>query len=909
MSRQEENKQQKIIFLVSVLLSTSVTAANVWIMSTEGQSLLQIIVTGLTTFATVLGIENFLYHLWKRSDSPAPRNKKSSSASLFSSDYPTKFSVLIVINIVSVTFSLLLTIILWITFLGQLLPYGQDLYRALALLGPFIIIYCSLFLLSNLLLKQKKHFRVPNRVFVSRNSVLKRLIDYAQDLDGIKWIQIYGIQGIGKTALLQQFKRQLLKKRVLRHIQCREIRFFPFEERNWESILREGCALKYDEYRTIQSQFVETTHNEAIILIDDFSILNDEFRKDFINTLVALANANKSILIITASRERIKRHDVPSDIEIEPMSLESLSIIEVELFIRQFQRRYPQKYKLNKKIYDDIYENRNSVRTIRAGHPYSIASILAFPEIWENVKGEPDRVFESDLLCEATWTRLGAKPKEVLRAIAVISKYARDWGEDVWVGLVNGDQVDMRYIRDELVDKNLVYQISGRYRMHDITQEYVYNYTQNVLEREGIHKVVGTFYERKTEDPDSSVFGLKHFLSANDKDGVMRVHKSAVKRLTDIGSFKELADLIMQALKLFQSAKGSLAALSRDEEEVATELLLSQGHAFRVIGKYALALEALDHCIKILKTQSDQENSKLLHIYEERGNVYRLQGRYAEAIQEYEASQKLAEVLNDGEGLAEAAYGLARIYRLQGNLEEASLQYEAARIAFHKLGLPKQVWALFGLGEIYRLEGEFEIAEDKYLESRRQFNQMGDKEGEAYAAWGTGEINRQLHKYGAARNDYLLSQILCQEIGDRRSEVWAIMGLAEVLRMEHKYQEALSKYEEVLSKILSQEEQEAIEVAHTHLGIAASKRMLGRASPTDYEISYDTYVGHNMQQCMVHVLIDRALCVISDWKRAQLDLDQADAICQEKGYILEEKLIQLIKKQRSKNEVHPLNFP
>ena len=212
--------------------------------------------------------------------------------------------------------------------------------------------------------------------------------------------------------------------------------------------------------------------------------------------------------------------------------------------------------------------------------------------------------------------------------------------------------------------------------------------------------------------------------------------------------------------------------------------------------------------------------------------------------------------------------------------------------------------------------GEFEKAKDMYLEARRQFNRYENKEGEAYTAWGMGEINRLLSKYDAARADYEHSQKLCRDIGDRRSEVWAIMGLAEILRMEHKYREALSKYEESLTEIRGQEEQErgteeqeVVEIAHIHLGIAASKRMLGRATRTDYEIPYNTYNERNMKQCIVHVLIDRALCAIGNWGVAQSDLDQAEIICNEKKYLPEIKLIQKIRKQRNKNEVHPLNFP
>lgn len=886
-SRVRPLSEQGKIFLLSAISATLLSAAYMWLLIREGQSLSTTIVLGLITFVGSLQVQVLFERLyrgrslsWKIRIPQGPLNGLSAAA---------------------VGISALLALGLWY-YLPFWYANAFGIFRTVVLLVSFLFFYFTLrFALSEIFSKVSKVQEPHDRVFVGRDEELAFLASCAQDLYGVKWVHLYGIAGIGKTALVTEFCERSINKS--RRSVVYRFDLTPEDKRSWSSILSEELKIEYHEReprRTI-CEFAGSL-SSALVVIDDLPTKYEQFEDDFAYFLVQLRD--KDVLVITTSRERpssLERR-LPSDIYIRYRSLaiRPLSSIEVQEYIRRFLQRKqiidPDTFQTNYQIYFDMLYSSVDIWSATDGDPYALALLLDSPQEWSNIKGQPKRLAESRYrLLDLVWTSLnnnGGKIKEALYTLSVVATYAREWGEDIWASLVNAEWMK---IQKSLLDRGLVYASVGestqRYWMHDLLRRYVYE--QDAWDRTRFHKRVGEYYEARDQE-DTHVLAFKHLLDAQDIPGVKRVYERALDRLVLVGSFREMVDLCEQTLSLLNS----------DGEDRANAMIFL-ARARRVMGDYSLALEAIEQAITTL--QNTHQTVILVRALRGQADIYRLMARHENAIRAYEESRQLALTLSDHKGVAKAAYGVARIYRLRGDLKIAATRYEEAREAFHRLGLSEgEAWALFGLAEVHRMEWSLQAAQEEYSLALRRFREAQSKEGEAYAVWGTGEIKRLLRDYKGATGDYLCSEQICLVIGDRRSRAWALLGLAEVERMQGNYARASEYYEHALDNVRSHE---AVETAHAMLGMAATKRLQGLALREDYGQSIDIYQSLEMQYSLVHALVDRAMSCVADWDLARRDLEQALKICMDQVYSTELDMIQELMVSRSQTDLHPLVFP
>ncbi len=909
-------RQEKIAFYLTVLLATGVTGLTVWITWKSNASLLQLILTGILTFASIMGIESFVQHVWKAI------NRSSSTQSTPITHPRLPSNNVVHIHLLSFTLSLLFATTCWFLILNRLFDNIPRIYDIFILATIFFLAYGVSFFTSNFA-ASRLSITQPRSVFVNRSTEMERLLDLAYDIEGVTWVQIYGIQGIGKTRLMNEFEQHIQRKRFARRLIWYEFRCFPREERDWRTVIRETCKLRYNEQQSADEQIFGSLKQQMILTVDDFPYNNSRFIEDFLNTLIRLARHD--VLVITTSRERIRysRDRLPSDIKAPIyMPLGPLSSEDIGQFISVFERIYKEKYKRNKAAYDEIYQRRSAVKSIANGHPYTINRILTAPEIWPNVKNKPQEQIDSDELCRDICNSLTPEAMRALQIIAVLTKHTRDWNEETWINIVSEESV-----RNVLLEKGLVLVHQTWppiYRMHDIMQYYLYNLVRKSGHKEEFHHYVATVYEQKlANDEDTAMLALEHYLSACDVPGILRVCKKALERSNFLGNFSVTIEIGEQCKAQLNPANKPITSVTGENRRGLVDILLLQGYAFKVQGAYDQALTTLAHCQTLLRSRGKYWQQEFVRIGIERSNIYRLQGHYTNASSELEAMHARAITLKDQASIAEITYGMARIARLQGKLTKARTYYEEARSSYEALASEdKQGWALFGLGETYRLQGDFDRSLEMYSRANQWFQQLKSKEGESYAVWGVGEIKRLRGEFSEAMQHYLRSQKLCQETGDLRSEAWAIMGIAETLRMQHNYQRELAKYKEALVRVcdpdityekllaeLLQQSNPGVERCHIALGLAATSRLLNQAEEAHYGILLRFYEKRDMQQCMVHVLIDVALCCINNKQKFQSYLDQAQKICTEQSYVLEEKLIQNIKVGKGNFLVHPLNFP
>jgi hypothetical protein len=583
MPEEQEKGQERVAFYLTVVLALVITIISIWIILPEHLSLIQLIVTAITTFVSILGAESFLQRMWKPFDrvfSPS-QQANAQPGKVIRRSITARFSITILLT--SITFSLFLSGVLWLTVFTKILSSTIGIYRVLAFVGIFFLSYCFSFFGGSLALEYRQRPGRVRHLFVNRTVEMQRLSNLVQSLHEVAWTQIYGIQGIGKTKLLQEFKYQMQRKWGSRFLSWHELRCFPDEKRDWETLLRDTYKFKYNTTHTVQEEFLSTIRTSTVITIDDFPYHNATFIKGFIDTLIELAHNHKSILIVTTARERVKFDStrLPSHIKVlEPTVLNPLDSEAIGQYLHGFERVYAAKYKSNKEVYDDIYRERANVQTIAYGHPYIIDNILISPNLWASVKSKPDKVVDINDLSRNMCANFSAPLLEALQAVAVVAKHTRDWSEDTLLGVVNSETVCA-----ELLEKNLVYQVGDSYRMHDIMQSYIYEELLKSGEHCELHQTIATFYEQKTRDADASIFALKHYLSAGDSSGTKRVHKRAIERSNFIGNFSESIQLGELSLALVKGQAKALSTLPREDQRVIVDLLLLQSYAFKVQGK------------------------------------------------------------------------------------------------------------------------------------------------------------------------------------------------------------------------------------------------------------------------------------------------------------------------------------
>jgi tetratricopeptide (TPR) repeat protein len=394
---------------------------------------------------------------------------------------------------------------------------------------------------------------------------------------------------------------------------------------------------------------------------------------------------------------------------------------------------------------------------------------------------------------------------------------------------------------------------------------------------------------------------LEH-LAVGDRDWVPVKHRIAIIDSVSLsyetqGLHRNVEVVCKRALKLLQQP---------DFEESCD---LRRTFNIRIAGAQkgqGLYYAARSRLIGLLKESgSTPVRSQTFKIMTALGDVYRLTGQHEQSAVTYSRALKMAPKADRGH----AIYHLARIERLLGNHRKA---FELYRKAASKIAPESHqyAFALFGIGEAARLMRDFPVAEEKYNQSLKLFRKLLHQEGEAYALWGTGEVNRWLGRTKLALADHRRSEAICLEVGDRRSQAWAIMGIAEVFRATGRTEQAQSEFDRALHVLTDGRrhvDREPTEVSLALLGIAASKRLAGKATVADYQYSLHDYRRRKMSYYEVQCLIELALASRTNPRSFSRYLNEAADICRAKKYLVELDEIAAIRLKPNAEWVHQLN--
>ena len=208
---------------------------------------------------------------------------------------------------------------------------------------------------------------------------------------------------------------------------------------------------------------------------------------------------------------------------------------------------------------------------------------------------------------------------------------------------------------------------------------------------------------------------------------------------------------------------------------------------------------------QLANAKSDEERTALLAANKEsltinlrkaliqKGNVLLTQGQYAKAFDVYGIAKRVAEQLDDKEGIAAASLDIGTVYYFQANYPAALDHYKQARELFVQVGNNYEAAkALSGLALIQKERQRDAEALKSFEQVFKEFQALNDKEEMANAMSSIGTIYYGQRKYAEAANAFLKSTEL-------NSSADNAVRIADAFYMQGDYGEASNYYKKSLA--------------------------------------------------------------------------------------------------------------
>lgn len=206
----------------------------------------------------------------------------------------------------------------------------------------------------------------------------------------------------------------------------------------------------------------------------------------------------------------------------------------------------------------------------------------------------------------------------------------------------------------------------------------------------------------------------------------------------------------------------------------------------------------------------------------EQGHRALEQGDASRALRILEASQELAESLDDRRGLALIMndLGEATLLSQQGaDVSQAGDYYRVAySISLSEEDRSLQADSLTGLGHVAHLEADNEAAQSYYDEALGLYRDLNNPHGEAVILNNMGLLLQSQNDFGAARTHYEKALELNISLNERRGQASNLTNLGSVFEAHGQVDDARNAYTQALAFDKQIEDRDAI--AHDLLNIA-----------------------------------------------------------------------------------------
>ena len=198
------------------------------------------------------------------------------------------------------------------------------------------------------------------------------------------------------------------------------------------------------------------------------------------------------------------------------------------------------------------------------------------------------------------------------------------------------------------------------------------------------------------------------------------------------------------------------------------------------------------------------------------------QGDVSRAMRILEASQELAESLDDRRGLALVMNDLGEATLLLergGDVPRAGDYYRAAYlIALSEEDRALQANSLTGLGHVAHLNSDTEVAQSYYDEALGLYRDLNDSHGQAVILNDMGLLLQHRNDFGAAQTHYEKALEFNISLNEQRGQASNLTNMGSVFEVHGKVGDARDAYTRALALDKQIEDRDAI--AHDLLNIA-----------------------------------------------------------------------------------------
>jgi tetratricopeptide (TPR) repeat protein/CHAT domain-containing protein len=270
--------------------------------------------------------------------------------------------------------------------------------------------------------------------------------------------------------------------------------------------------------------------------------------------------------------------------------------------------------------------------------------------------------------------------------------------------------------------------------------------------------------------------------------------------------------------KLLSARPDMMTVNLRQALNVRGDQLRTKGDSTQALAVYQLALriaQKIDDGEGVAQTLSDI------------GGVYRAQGDYQRSLESYEASVKRWEALGQRAGLARTLTSIGILRYFQGNYDAALASYRASlKMLEGSDDRETAASALNGIGAIHRELGEYDLALDFYGQSLRVAESQDNKIRIGIALNNIGILYRAWGNYARALEYFQRSYDLRVPLGDKLGMSITMLNIGDIHQLQGNYNLSLDYFQKSLALREALGDKEGIATVSSAIG--EGYRLLGR---------------------------------------------------------------------------------
>ncbi len=637
--------------------------------------------------------------------------------------------------------------------------------------------------------------------FTGRAGALQRV---ARGLEGELPTVIWGLGGIGKTALAQEAAHRL-RWRFPAGVLWLECRGGP----PLDALLNQMGAFaghpEVEGMEPAQRQAVVRALlaelERALLVLDNLEdIWGQKEARDWVRTLP------RNCTCLLTTRENPGQTGWPT-VEVSPLPGDEMEELFLRLAAAAGVKVHPDDWPLLPKVLDWLQ-----------GHP--LALVLAVPlaatrglrQLWQDLQRRPLKGIDAAL--RLSYERLTPLAQQLFRQLSV---WTIPFDHPAALALLPGEDEELASEALDLLVNRALLAFDGRYyACHPLVRQFGYR----ELEAEGAeaaraaHRLAAGYLTRRSKEgvtPAEALEMVDQWERAGEWEAFADQASALVGSLDRHGHWLQIDERLVRALaairqhladpgqeagllqqigiiahrrgewiRAIKTLEQSLAAFERLREPIHTARACNDlGVAYFRKGEWERAIEMYQRSLATYEQLGDTHNAATT--LNNLGVVYAQRGEWERAIGTYQQSLATHERLEDIHGMAHAYGNLGRVFFLKGEWEQAIKMYQQAMTIFgHLNDLHSMAQTRLNLGSVYLQKGEWERAIEMYQQGLATFERLGDDHGLARCCVGLGLVYVNKEEWDRAVEMYQQSLATFERLGDDHgvAETWVNLGNA-----------------------------------------------------------------------------------------------------------------------------------